>query len=692
MKQPVNQYRYTITNLMGASIVAPFGEGGATIQWNRENEDRLDYSKSFPNKIIFKESVFNSLYTIERSLNRCDLMILKVERNCGGVWNEWFAGRFTLMDALWNPYRCEVEIKLQKFEPGQCLEDNKATEINLFSFGITQTVLINPIGVIVEKVEYQQLTTFPNLMGRCTPDEYWGGGGTAAAGAWIAYYHEYRTELQPGASFTTCFKYTKWARQKLVLPVADPSPGPDWILIGTSGGNNTWARPAVLFNCVSQQITAQGNTLFGTIKSCEVLEPGINSVNEIDNGLKLADVLQAFLTSFCSGMTVKSQFFQINPDTMTATNYVTGLASKVLNIIVNQKSDVKRPAVSGNAVIAMLSFEKLMSYLRAMFNVRYRVVGNVLRVEHLSWFSKSAGLDLTTQRYEKNVYGLTAYSYKSEEIPQREEFKFMEASAGDFAGVPIIYNSGCVSQEGKDVVKQIIADRVTTDLELVLSNPDPKSSVVSDDGFVFIATSPSFLVLTEAPILSAKAKLNNTLAWAQLHRDYHKYGRPLSSGIMNNVQTNFLSTEPKKKGVPLKVPLCCDDVFNPDDLVTTALGQGTVDKATFSLKDSMITLELLYPADDNLYVPAVANGDVVAAGAGVTTNFNVVANDVPGTAAITLIEIVLAPLHGTVSVIAGPQIAYTPTGGYTGSDNFVYRVLDATGFPSNNALVAITVS
>lgn len=690
----LNFFRYTITNIYGAQIVAPFREDSATIEWNIEDEARLDYPKEFPAKILFKNEVYYSLQTINHSTNRCDYMYFTVERNCGGAWLPWFVGRFALNDANFNPYRCEVEVKIQRSDADQCLQDNKAQDVNLFLYTGRTSVLLNPPGATIERVTYSNVETFSNLFSTCHPAGLWLGPGTAEAGGWVIYFHEYTTRRHTGASYNQCYKETSWARQVLILPVADPSPGSDWILDSTTGGNNKWARPAVVFNCVEEFRGTNGIVLSGYSKTCEVADPAAStSINSIDNGMPLADVLQTFLTLFCPGLSVKSQFFQINPDTVTTINYVTGLASKVRKIIVYQKSDVKRPTVTGNATKAETTFEKVMDWLKVTFNVRWRVIGSVLRVEHISFFSKSAGLDLTLPRYAKQVRGLNSYTYKTEKIPQREEFKFMEASIGDFAGVPIVYTSGCVSQEGKKQVDTFTADGLTTDVQLCLNNSDPKSSIVSDNGFVFIAASDSNLILSEAPIISAEAQINNTLAWAQLQRDYHRHNRPLSSGFMNGALTNFLSVKPTKKGVTLSVPLCCGDTFNPDDTVETEIGTGTVEKAVFNFKTGFLSLDLLYPSNAGLYVPAVANGDVFGVPPTVTTNVNPVTNDVASSAGpITDIEIVIGPLHGVATVIAGPQIAYTPGAGYHGSDQIAYRVKDATGFPSNTALITIIVS
>jgi hypothetical protein len=620
-------------------------------------------------------------------------MKLSVQKECAGAWVPWYEGTFILNDATFDLDRCEVEIKLQKNDPEDCLNDNRTTELNLFEFApARQTVTLYNNNILIEKLEFNEITTLAANT-HCNIDTYWPGPGTPEAGGWVAYYNQYQTvKVSTGFTFIwRCLKTTKWARQTLSLPVTDPSPGAEWILINTAGGQNKWAKPAGLYNCVEEIITPSGQIQSGYKKECEILgEAG--GVSSIDNGIPLGRCLQSFPDQFCSNVTVKSDFFQINPDLPSRTNYVTGLPSYTYNLLVYQKSDVKRPNVSGNATRALISWEKLINQLVEMFNVRWDIIGDELRIEHISWFQRLAGLNLNDDRYKKYITGKKKYSYKSEEIPAKEEFKFMEASAGDFTGVPITYLGGCVPQAGKGNTKTHAADLVTTDVELIMLNPDPKSSVVDDKGFCIIAADDSYKIISQAGILQTGTRLNNVLSWAHLHRDFHKHYRLQKAGTLNNEETTFLSVKPLKKGVPVTVPFCCGDTFNPEDIITTPLGNGTVEKATFNFKNETLTLDLLYAADGDLARPPIAINDVYNILRDAVSDFNIILNDKPGTAGvITGIEITNPPIHGTATIIAGPKIQYTPTTGYLGNDLFTYRVTDAGGIPSNSALVTVNI-
>jgi hypothetical protein len=576
-----------MTDSLGTTTVVPLGEAQLVLDQNRIDDGRLTYTREVSGTIVFTGATYTRLLSIENGVDRCDPITLLIRRNCGGTFEDFINARFLLTSAEWDLYRCQVSIKFDNFEAEECFEKGKGKELNLLALVSTRyTANLLLSGVVIEKVTYQR-----------TGDDhgnYWGGSGTPEAGAWSAYYN-YQALIQTSTGFQLT-QETRWARQKKVLTAGSPAPGLEWILAGTSGGLDTWVKPAILYDRKETATTFSGNVIRAFTTEYKIIGDGTGTVWELDNGMKLGACLQAFADQLCTGLTVKSEFFQINPDTTTATNYVTGSASKVRNVLVFQKSDVKRPAASGNATILTTTWEKFITQLVETYNVRWRVVGSVLRVEHVSWFPQTVGFDLTTPEYSKFVLGLEKYTYKTEQIPGKETFKFKEAGpGGDFPGVPIYYEGGCVSAEGSKNEVSHTADEVTTDVQWCMENSASDSAIVDDKGMVFVACDSSNNILSEPPILSALTRLNNTLAWAQLHRDYHRHYRLLGAGNMNGSATSFLSVKPLKKGAPLTIPYCCGDTFDPNNAVNTALGLGIVEKASFNFKSDTLRLELLYP-------------------------------------------------------------------------------------------------
>ncbi len=71
------------------------------------------------------------------------------------------------------------------------------------------------------------------------------------------------------------------------------------------------------------------------------------------------------------------------------------------------------------------------------------------------------------------------------------------------------------------------------------------------------------------------------------------------------------------------------------------------------------------------------------------TTITMMASD--GDADVLTYAIVALPTHGTLGVVNGAQVVYTPNAGYTGADQFSFKASDAL-VSSNNAVVSITVA
>lgn len=692
-----NHYRYTILDRLGNLIAQPLGESDFTITWERETEEtgKRDYKKEFGGNIMFTGAAYQRLLKLETSIYRCEYQNVTVERSCTGdgtqQWEMWFDGQISLNEGEWDLDGCKVICKFEENKPDKCLDDNKATKINLFQrIFARKTVRMFPGNVNIETKYCSKTENAGGEIGGF----YWCESGDPYEQGWIVYKHEETMVDQSGVRDVM----TSWARQKMVRSCALPSPSPDWIMIEDKcsiDGTRIYARPVSLYSCISRD--SDGSTNFYYLYECQIFGQA-GSVTLFDNGMLLTDVIKVFPEEFCPGLTVKSDFFQINPENVSTTNYVTSVLSKVLNIIVYQKSDVKRPNATGNASKAEWSWEKLSATLKYMFNVDFRVRGNQLIIEHVSFFSKNIGFNLTLPQYMEYVKGKRKYTYKNESIPKREHWSWKEQrQGGDFPGVDIVYNDGCVTKGSKDVTKNYAVEDVMTDVEYAISNAASDNKNVSDEGFVFIATEfdgTDYVILTEAGILES-SRLNNSLAFAQLQRDYHRHERPLLVGNMNNVETQFLSVIPTKQGEKLSIPFCCGMNFNPDDLVVTPLGNGTVDKATFKFLGSTIEFDLLYPATGGLTEndKPVAVNDVATTYVDEEKIIDVLANDSDPDPDATIKEVVIvyAPQHGTAVVMPDKKIKYTPEAGYSGDDYFTYLFKDNWGEPSNNALVAITV-
>ena len=89
-------------------------------------------------------------------------------------------------------------------------------------------------------------------------------------------------------------------------------------------------------------------------------------------------------------------------------------------------------------------------------------------------------LDLTQQRFLKDIEGRWKYTYVKEELPIKEIFELMEPQRSVFNGIPITYESSCSNEDGKSNETTYRADLLATDVDDIVYHRDK----YSDKGFV----------------------------------------------------------------------------------------------------------------------------------------------------------------------------------------------------------------
>src|SRR5699024_10170871 len=161
---------------------------------------------------------------------------------------------------------------------------------------------------------------------------YWCHDGDPEEQGWVAYYHSIRV-IGPDRSITT-----GWVRQVTTVSCDTEMP-PEWKLIEDSCPvNRKYAKPAILSNCEAVFNDPDNpNTSFYYKRECQVFGHSEQNL-EFRNGMRLDDCLKVFVDEFCPGLTIRSDFFQINPFNEANINYVTNAVSKVRNLILFQKS------------------------------------------------------------------------------------------------------------------------------------------------------------------------------------------------------------------------------------------------------------------------------------------------------------------------------------------------------------------
>jgi len=320
----------------------------------------------------------------------------------------------------------------------------------------------------------------------------------------------------------------------------------------------------------------------------------------------LYTVIGYLASQLVPGCTISSTFFT------AANNPATLISNHLLHLTIAQKSDIIRPTSTDPATVMNISWKSLMDILWAMFQVRwdYDLTTNVFNIEHISFWTRANGLDLRTQEIAKAG---NKYSYLKSEMPQMEKFYFAEAYNTDFVGSPISYFSKCVNQDPVTNKKETTIN-VTTDIEYIISDP----SEIKDDGFVILCnylSGSDYYIELGVGKLSGNLVLNANLSWANLHNSYYRHNRVLIEGHMNGVNTTFWTAQ-KNILQPCNAIICPSDNFDPDDLITTELGE-TYLSAKASVRKAVLkptgeaALELIYGPDDNVMVPEVENGVII---------------------------------------------------------------------------------
>lgn len=660
------KFKYYASGRSGTREVFPINGKTFAVSYQK-NSGRADFDRKFDSKLKFIGADFNWFYNLEKLIYRTEFIDIEIKRLCGGIFYTFYTGRVSLNSA--DPFNLEigfVELEITQAEKYQCLETGWDQEINLFNY-IATRVAVSPISGSLQRITFSENVPAGGIFNMFPGEPSPGSKG------WGLESSSFNASLDFNNG-SGDYSVT-WIREEVTS--ATPLSAP-WILIS----GDLYARTPVLYAPVYGAYNPSSPNDFSV--TYRVLE------TSIDNGFSLRTVFETFLNSFTCGLTLESDFFQWNPVNVSADNYVTGLPSKVLNLLLFQKSDVKRPTTTNNATKAEISFEKLLQDICNLFQLEYEItIDDKFKIEHVSFFeSAGLGLDTTTADHRDLTFANRVYTYDKDKIPTREVFRSMEQSFGDFTGSPIIYGAG--SGEGENKEETISVEKITTDVILCLNNPNP-DSIVSDSGFVLIAGDAENSIIIEPSIQGGNA-VNNSLAWSQLHRDYWRHNRGQKSFTMNGTATEALSIKPTKLQ-KVKVKIGCDFEFDPRLKVATSLGNnGTVKSAKFNINTDVLYLDVLFPADDNLIAnPApVALTDSASTYVGEPIIINILGNDTGDFLPSTL-AIVSPPSHGTATITSDFKILYTPSPGYTGPDAFYYTVKDELNESSAVTAVTITV-
>jgi hypothetical protein len=324
---------------------------------------------------------------------------------------------------------------------------------------------------------------------------------------------------------------------------------------------------------------------------------------EFINTTSFQDVVNYLITQICSGSNIKSDFFEWNPPADTVGyvagfNYVTGLPNQLTYITLQPLRSVLYAMVTANQfdyvqpkLDEVLTWDDIEKIFREVFNAYWFIENGVVRVEHISWFNRTVAYDLTDSFYHKYSVGKNIYSYDKIKAPKFERFKWKSALYADFIGAEISYSGTCVTNESSQMVSNRDVSFIITDLQQLTLNPNSFST----EGFVLMCCDSNYSLQHEEGKITGILKPNGHLSWANLHWNYHRYDRVLLNGMMNLIDTIFITARRFKTQEQVSIPFCCDETINPlTDLITTKVGNGIIDEAQHDLKTDELKIKLLH--------------------------------------------------------------------------------------------------
>lgn len=545
------------------------------------------FRRNLLTELVFKGEDFEKLYDLELA-GDCERYEIEIRYD----GNPYYTGfmRFKTQNFKWDIDNCKVTVNLEPKDAYTCLFDGWDTQIEVLAPDITKYEVSILNGTIENAVcqhneaidgAYPDYTLYVD----CLPS----GVG------WTVIDHYAQNNSDP-AQYTVT---TSYQREKIITAcsggVPVPPPGEGWVLISDDCPvSATFARALITEFDPENSFDLGGPTpnpdeIFYRVSFKVAGRDFLGNTLTIDNAVKLNDVIEKY--NPCVDLNIVSNLLNINafgssPPTSPYTD------PRTHNILVWQKSDVRRYNATDNATSGIWSFRDILRTLNVLYDAQPRIVGGDLRIEHRTYWESNEGLDLTILPFEPYIRGKHQYAYASGSIPRSEQWTFPEEVSLDFLGGPITYK--CFA---KDDLEEVIypIERVNTDIGFILMNPDK----VSDDGFVLAEgyDSGSGLSIVSRYIYPmTNLRLNAANAIPNLVAHFHQWNRPFIEGVFLSGDETFASAQRRKKQVLLQFKLSAEDylTLNPDDLMLSQMGWGQVHSLRWSAKACRIDVELMH--------------------------------------------------------------------------------------------------
>jgi len=323
------------------------------------------------------------------------------------------------------------------------------------------------------------------------------------------------------------------------------------------------------------------NTFGFWVKRTEYLGIVRNVMSRNYPAVLLKDSLNRILSTSCpefSG-TVKSSFLfhdtGATGELVDPVSFYQGLDFPYYVKFLIEKSDFRKPTASQHATSEILKFKDTIEYFCLKHNLRWHIDkdGN-LRIEHISYYEVTeSGLDLTG-------YKLThKYSYKSDEVPNREYWEELEVWNTDFIKKEVLYGTVPALRGQKEASVSFTLSGFATDVDGLNQNID----VISNEGFIYVDTELvddvyEIVKIEEPGGTATEHNQNDTLSLLNCLNTYYLHNQYQLSFKINGVDKTALSLRKLKLQ---EAVFTSDSIPEIQKLILTLLGAGEIEKLSY---------------------------------------------------------------------------------------------------------------
>ncbi len=573
---------YVESTLISKTEVTPIFNGAFSFELE---QDRLYYTHKCKGKLKFIDADYELI--MQHKDDACEDISIIVETSCADNYELYWRGKFKIFDTTRDDPKW-LTVTPVKDGVYECFETALKDKQNIYSDDSADYVTVSAghgtrdiiecvsdtkawstigsiTGLTSDPFPLESAFTLPDYPTDCVNGE--------------AGYYRRATELHITLDETRVHdilgtyrymeyvllsRYVRWSvRLPCVGGVPTPPTYPSGLII--NGVQD-------VFPLLEDDCAGTGMATFGTA--------GSSSVGDYTRGRLFGDILTQVVTDLNCGLTLVSDFFNINADNTAPNNKAYIFAEEYLhNLTLHQKSDIKRKdSTSPSKVLAWdVEVSKLFGDLRKLFNVFPVISDGTLRLENYSYFDNMIGWDIS----DKNIS--TEIDSSGNGLIKTENFYYAdEACSALFKAQEIKYNCG---NDNKDTRCEIIS------VDVAFIENTNNEAEINDTGFVLISNKIRAVNNGSQYVMVSN---NIPLRWSELLENLHVYGRLYKSGELNGVQQDFESWKPYEKAKAFTVDFCCDDVWSPENLMRTKIGLGKVQEAEHNIYKNTLKPKLLY--------------------------------------------------------------------------------------------------